>query len=81
MTSRSEWVKYHGRSSSRALPGRFLREGKIRESHLEKVAFELDLKRAIQLGAEEVGGKIFPMNESIEMGMYVLGEHEDHSDS
>lgn len=37
------------------------------------MAFELDLKRAIQLGPEEVGGKMFPMNKSIEMGTYVLG--------
>ena len=37
------------------------------------MAFELDLKRAIQLGPEEVGGKMFPMNKSIEMGTYVFG--------
>lgn len=45
------------------------------------MAFELDLKRAIRLGPEEVGGKMFPLDKSIEMRMYVLGEHEDHSDN
>ena len=38
------------------------------------------LKR-VGLRPEEVGRKIFPMNESIEVGRYVLGEHEDHSDN
>lgn len=35
----------------------------------------------VGLGPEEVGGKMFPVNKSIEVGRFVFGEHEDHSDN